>query len=150
MDINPNAPVVASSEIEITAAPEVVWGVISEVANWPAWNPAIKSVQLSGPVEVGKSFRWKTGPGSITSTIRELEPPRMIGWSGRTMGIRALHVYRLEPSSSGTVVRTAESWEGMVASILRKALTKQLQASLDPGLDCLKAEAERRSAASDA
>jgi hypothetical protein len=74
----------------------------------------------------------------------------VIGWSGRTMDVKALHVYLLEPFNGGTVVHTSESWEGMIASVLRKSLTKQLQESLDPGLECLKAEAERRAAGSDA
>jgi len=66
------------------------------------------------------------------------------------MGIRALHVYTFEPRDGGTVVHTSESWEGLIASLLRKSLTKQLQKSLDPGLECLKAETERRTAGSGA
>lgn len=146
MEINHDAPVVATAEIAINADPEVVWEVISDVAKWPAWNPAVKSVSVDGPVEVGRTFRWKAGPGTITSTVQELERPHVIGWSGRTMGVPARHVYRLETRDGGTLVHTSESWEGMIASLLRKSLTKQLQASLESGLQSLKAEAERRTA----
>jgi Polyketide cyclase / dehydrase and lipid transport len=73
LDINHKAPVVASSEIVIGADPEVVWWVISDATNWPVWNPAVKPVNLGGPVEVGATFRWKAGPGSITSTVQEHE-----------------------------------------------------------------------------
>lgn len=35
--INTEAPVVAFSEIEIAAAPEVAWDVLTEIESWPSW-----------------------------------------------------------------------------------------------------------------
>jgi uncharacterized protein YndB with AHSA1/START domain len=37
--INEEAPVVGRSEIEIDAAPEVVWDVLTAIERWPSWNP---------------------------------------------------------------------------------------------------------------
>jgi uncharacterized protein YndB with AHSA1/START domain len=142
--INEEAPVVGRSEIEIDAAPEVVWDVLTAIARWPSWNPDVKTMSMEGPLAEGSVFRWKAGPGTITSTLRRVEPPRLVAWTGKTLGIRAVHFYRLEPRDGGTFVRTEESYEGLVARLLRGSLQKTLDGALGDGLRYLKAEAEQR------
>ncbi len=143
-EINASAPVVGTSELEIAAAPETVWEVLTAVDSWPAWNPDVKSVSITEPVTEGASFRWKAGPGTITSTIQQLDTPRRIAWTGKTFGIDATHVYRLEPRNGKTFVRTEESYEGLVARVLRRSMQKTLDRALANGLAHLKTEAERR------
>jgi hypothetical protein len=70
MGINQEAPAVGRSEIEIAAPPEVVWEVLTEIEQWPSWNPDIKSMSMQGDLAEGSVFRWKAGFGTITSTIR--------------------------------------------------------------------------------
>ena len=147
MEVNREAPVVAADEIEIAASPQAVWDVLADLESWPRWNPDVKSMSAQGEPAEGSTFRWKAGPGTITSTIRQLEPPSTMAWTGRTLGIDAKHVYRLEPRDGATVVRTAESYEGFVARLLRGTLQKTLEKALADGLGYLKAEAERRAAA---
>jgi len=62
------------------------------------------------------------------------------------MGVDAVHVWRLEPHGGGTLVRTEESWEGLVAWVLRGRMQQMLEDAIAAGLHHLKAEAERRSA----
>jgi hypothetical protein len=143
--IDEQAPVVGASEIEIAVAPEVVWEVLTEFERWPSWNPDVKSLSMPGPVAEGSEFRWKAGPGTITSTIWRVEPPRVIAWTGRTLGIRAIHFWWLEPRDGKTFVRTEESYDGSVARLFRRPLRKALHRALEDGLRYLKAEAERRS-----
>ena len=137
---------IASAEVEIAADPEIVWAVLTELGRWPEWNPEVKSVSLDGPLVEGTTFRWRAGPGTIVSTIGRLEPPRLIGWTGQTLGITAVHVWLLEPRAGATHVRTEESWDGLVARLLRGSLRKMLQRGIDTGLGHLRAEAERRAA----
>lgn len=144
MDINKNAPAIAASEIEIDANPEIVWDVMAGIDRWPAWNPEIKSASLEGELAEGSRFRWKAGPGTIASTIQQVERPHTLAWMGKTLGIKAIHVWRLEPKNGKTIVRTEESWEGLLPRILRGRMQKMLQDSIDSGLRHLKAEAERR------
>lgn len=142
--INEQAPAVASSAIEIAADAERVWDVLTDFEGWPRWNADVKSLTMHGPVAEGSTFRWKAGPGTITSTIRRVEPPRLIAWTGRSIGIRAVHFYRLEPSDGTTFVRTEESFEGLLARLLRRSLQRTLDRTLDNGLRSLKVEVERR------
>ena len=70
MEINNNAPAVAHAEVEAAAPPESVWAVLAEIDKWPRWNPDVKSASLAGPLAPGTQFRWKAGPGTITSTLQ--------------------------------------------------------------------------------
>jgi uncharacterized protein YndB with AHSA1/START domain len=142
--IDEGAPVVSASEIEIRAAPDIVWDVLTDFEGWPRWNPDVKTMSLDGPVSEGSKFRWKAGPGRITSTIQRVEPPQLIAWTGRTLGIRAIHFWWLEPRGATTFVRTAESYGGIVARLLRRSLQKVLDRALESGLRHLKVEVERR------
>jgi uncharacterized protein YndB with AHSA1/START domain len=142
--INESAPVVGRSEIEIAAPPDAVWEVLTAFERWPGWLRDVKSMAIEGPVAAGTVFRWKAGPGTITSTIQLVDRPRRIAWTGRTLGIRAIHFWRFEARDGATFVRTEESYEGPVARLLRGWLLKTLDHALDDGLQDLKAEVERR------
>ncbi len=144
MEINTAAPAVARGEIEVAASPAVVWRVLTEIANWPSWNPDVKSARLEGPLAPGTRFRWKAGPGTIASTLQGIEPPHRIAWTGTMFGINAIHVYELEQEDGTTTVRSAESWDGLLVRLLGRSMTKSLQKATDSGLRHLKIEAERR------
>jgi uncharacterized protein YndB with AHSA1/START domain len=144
MEVNRNAPVLAEAEIEIAAPPETVWGVIADIAHWPGWNPEVKSMALSGEVAPGSEFRWKAGGVGIRSRLEEVDPPRLIGWTGKAIGLKARHVYRLEPGGTGTRVSTEESYDGWLARLFRGRLQPMLDKALGDGLSHLKAEAERQ------
>ncbi len=144
-DHNTSAPVVGQSEIQIAAPPELVWEVLTTIERWPGWNPAVKEVSVRDSVTEGSTFRWKAGPGTITSTLQRVEPPRLIAWTGNTFGIKANHVYTLEPRDGKTFVRTEESYDGLVSRLFSRPLQKTLDKALAEGLGHLKAEAERRS-----
>jgi len=147
VEIDRSAPVLAESRVEIAAGPEVVWDTIADLERWPEWNPDVKAMSVDGPVAEGTTFRWKAGPGTITSTLRSVERPREIGWTGETLGIVAVHVWRFEPGDGHTLASTAESWAGWLPRLVRGPMRKQLQNAVDAGLPHLKAEAERRAAA---
>ena len=142
--IDPTAPVRNRSEIEVDASPEVVWEVLTDFGSWPSWNPDVKSMTIDGPVEPGTVLRWKSGPSTITSELQSVEPPRSISWTGKTMSIRAFHVWSLEAKDGKTVVRSDETFQGTVARIFRRPLQKAIDKSFVDSLSRLKAEAERR------
>jgi uncharacterized protein YndB with AHSA1/START domain len=146
MEIDKNAPAISHAEIEVAASPEIVWAVLADIDAWPSWNPEVKRASLQGPLAPGVQFRWKAGPGTITSTLESVEPPKVIAWTGKTVGIKAIHVYRLEPRGETTIVKSDESWDGLVVRLFRGPMTKTLQKSTESGLRYLKTEAELRAA----
>ena len=118
--------------------------MLTDIDRWPSWNPAVKSVSLDGAIGEGSTFRWKAGPGTIKSTIRDVEKPWRIAWTGTSFGIKAIHVHTLEPRDGRTLVRTEESYDGVVARLFHGRLQKTLDNALQSELQHLKAEAERR------
>jgi len=144
MNINESAPAVSSSEIQVGANPEVVWEVLTAIEDWPSWNPDVTAASVEGELTEGSRFRWKAGRATITSTLQRVERPRLISWTGKTVGLRAIQVYRLEAHGAGTFLSTAESWEGPVARVFRKRMRETLSKAVEAGLGYLKAEAERR------
>jgi uncharacterized protein YndB with AHSA1/START domain len=146
MEINRSSPATATGEVQIDADPRAVFSVLSAINQWPSWNPDVKSVRVDGPVEPGTVFHWRSGPSSLTSTLQVVDPPHEIAWTGTTMGIKAIHVFRLVPTERGTLVRSEESWEGIIPSILKAYSRKVLDKAIRRVLSHLKAEAERRAA----
>lgn len=144
MDINRNAPVQAANEVEIAAAPEVVWEVLTDFAHWPSWNKNVSWVSIDGALKKGTTFRWKAGPGTIKSTLQTVDPAREIVWTGTTMGIDAVDAYHLERHADHTIVREEESWEGLIVHLFHGSMQNTLEKTTQAGLQYLKAEAERR------
>jgi hypothetical protein len=76
----------------------------------------------------------RAGPSTLTLTLQVVDPPREIAWTGTTMGIKAVHVFRFQASDGGTLARSEESWEGLLASLLkgysRKTLDKGIHGVL--------------------
>ena len=147
MEITRNAPATAEGERQIAADPRTVFAVISAIDQWPSWNPDVKSVELQGPVQEGTVFRWKSGPSTLTSTLQVVDPPHEIAWTGTTMGIKAVHVFLFQANDVGTLARSEESWEGLIASLLKGYSRKTLDKGIRSVLSHLKTEAERRAAA---
>lgn len=140
--INESAPVIGTAEIQIASGAKKVWGIMTDFENWPSWNKEIQEMALEGPLAPGSVFRWKAGT-RIVSRIRYVEPYNVISWSGRTMGIKALHVYTFEERDGRTIVKTRESYEGLMARLLRGYLQKILDKALMASLVLLKGESEK-------
>jgi len=149
MDIDHSAPITSRGSIEIAATPLQVWAIIADIDRWPSWNTGVDKASLEGPLQPGTTFRWKAGPGRITSVLRSVETSRELGWTGKTMGIDAVHVWRLEPTQSGARLSTDESWRGWPVRLMRKRMQRALDEAIAVGLGDLKAEAERRARATD-
>jgi uncharacterized protein YndB with AHSA1/START domain len=145
MTVNKNAPVIADSEIVIAARPDDVWETLTHFESWPTWIPDVKSMSIEGEPLPGTHFRWKAGPATIKSRIQEVERPHVIAWTGKTFGISAAHVYQLSEHDGETAVRSAESYDGVLARFFRRRMQKMLKGSLEAGLQHLKEETERRS-----
>ncbi|MGH2554554.1 MAG: SRPBCC family protein [Actinomycetota bacterium] len=145
MEANRAAPVYSEGMIEIAASAETLWDLMADIRGWPRWNPDVNQVSLQGEVAEGTVFRWKAGPGTITSILRLLDRPRALGWTGRTFGIDAIHVWRFEPRGATTIASMEESFDGLTARLFRRRLQKQLDTSTRKGLENLKAVAEQHS-----
>jgi len=143
MHIDQHAPMTARKETFIAAPPGTVWAVLTDIDRWPEWQPDVTSAKLEGDLAVGTTLRWKAKGLGINSTIRELEPGRRIGWTGDSIGMRAIHLWTFEPQEGGTRVITEESLSGWFSRILKLFDQTFLEKSLAGSLQVLKTQAEQ-------
>ena len=61
MQINESAPVASTVRIETAADRELVWEVLTQIDEWPRWNPHVDSAALEGGLGEGSVFRWDVG-----------------------------------------------------------------------------------------
>ena len=142
LEANRNAPAFAERQVFIAAPRERVWGLLSDIDDWPRWQSGVSRARLEGPLTPGTAFRWKAGGMSITSTLDRVTPPFHIAWRGKALGLRAIHAWHLYRHPSGTVVMTAESFEGPLGRLLRPLMQRTLNRGLERGLADLKRVAE--------
>ena len=143
MQINDAAPLVTERNVFIQALPDAVWKVHTDVRTWSEWNTGIAHAEARDPLEVGKTFRWKSGGITITSTVLLMQVNERIGWSGKAVGSRAKHLWILTPEANGTRVTTRESMEGWLPNVMKFLTPKMLEKSLDAWLQDLKRRVER-------
>jgi uncharacterized protein YndB with AHSA1/START domain len=141
--INTKAPVQCSKSIIINAGPEIVWSILTGINQWPDWQNDISSSRLNGKLEAGTSFDWKSGGLSIHSVLHTVNPEKKIGWSGKSLGIFAIHNWTLINIDGKTEVHVEESMEGWPARLFKKPLNKTLDNGMQVWLDLLKKESEK-------
>lgn len=140
--IDDTAPAVTRQERRVPASPERVLALLTDVADWPRWQTKVTAASGETPVRLGSSFTWRSGVG-IASTITALEADRLVVWTGRAIGTRAIHAWTLEESGGGTLVRTEESMDGWLPRLLRRTVQRTLDSGVAATLDDLEAECRR-------
>jgi uncharacterized protein YndB with AHSA1/START domain len=142
MEINRQAPVIASHEILICSSVERVWRILTDINSWQRWHPNITQAQLTGSFAPDSVFRWKSNGINITSTLRVIEPLTHLGWTGTAIGTKAVHTWTLVPQQSAVLVKTEEPFEGWLVRLFKKNMATTLEDSLSIWLESLKTEAE--------
>ena len=143
MQVNPGAPVFQTKEIFIQAAPEIVWGVLTNVSGWTNWNPKISKARMDSAVAVGTAFRWTINGVRIDSIFHTVEQPHALGWSGATFGATAIHNWHMEAADGGSRIRVEESMEGWLVALFRKKMNRDLATDMQFWLEALKVRCEK-------
>lgn len=143
MSIDANAPLIAREEILIHAPLNKVWALQTDIDHWSDWQPEISIARLEGPLAVGTVFAWKAKGLRIVSTIREYEPQTRIGWTGRALGMNAIHLWTFTPQNGGTRVTVEESLSGWFPRMMKIFNPAFLEKSMKQSLQVLKNRAEQ-------
>ncbi|MEQ9378165.1 MAG: SRPBCC family protein [Imperialibacter sp.] len=140
--INQKAPVKCRKEIVINASQEKVWQVLTSINDWSGWNSEISKATINGSLKAGTTFDWKTGGTKIHSTLHTVNCERELGWTGKVMGIFAIHNWELQAAGQTTKVVVEESMEGLLASLLSGFFNKTLEKGMVSWLEAMKRECE--------
>ena len=142
--INNEAPVRCRKKIAIAASSKKVWETLTNVDHWADWQKDISRAKLSGELKPHSTFVWKSGGATIRSTLHTVEPSKKIAWTGKTLGMFAVHNWTLTEKDGETEVSVEESLEGLIARLLKSAFNKNLENGMQNWLDLLKQECEKR------
>jgi hypothetical protein len=141
--INQQAPVMCRKSIAIQASPEKVWNLITRINEWELWQTDIENVTLHGELKPGTTFTWKTGGAKIKSTIHTVNPFSHFGWTGKTVGLYAIHNWIIVQQHEMIIVSVEESMEGILARIFKKTFNKNLEQGMERWLTLLKQASEK-------
>ena len=99
-------PAPISATVEMKAAPEDVWKVVSDLARMPEFSPELRKAFVIGKPGLGANIiginRRKVVVWPTTSKVVRWEPGRAVAWKTRESG--ATWVYELDPTTAGTAV----------------------------------------------
>lgn len=140
--INSQAAVVQSQEIIINSNPDLVWEILTGVEDWPSWNEKVTKTSIKEELQVGSVFSWKSGGVNIHSKLHSYKDQQIMGWTGHTIGAKAVHNWHLIPTENGTKVIVEESMDGWLVELLKKSMNKKLEADMIFWLSRLKSECE--------
>ncbi|MCA9381890.1 SRPBCC family protein [Candidatus Dojkabacteria bacterium] len=141
--INTNSTLYSKSSLLINSPLSHVWSVQTNIKQWPKWQKNITNVQALDNVSKGSTFKWKASGLAITSKVEEFKEERVIGWSGKSIGMTANHWWYFESEGNSTRVTTEESLNGWLAQIFKIVMPGFLDKSLKDALEKLKVESER-------
>lgn len=114
-------------EVEVGAAPDEVYEKIANPRTWRDWrkvDPKVKTDAKGELLSVNDVFKWVAGGVTITSTITEAEPGKVVAWKGKTLGgmLKAHHRWRFEEIGEGnTKVVCEEEMSGPLKFMMGKA-----------------------------
>lgn len=124
METNKKAPLLFRHDILINATPEQVWTVLADMERWPDWNTDVTYMMLKGELKSGTQFIWREKGAKPTSYLQSVLPNQQLGWTGKAMGISAIHIFTLIPQNGGTLVVQEESLEGWLVTVLKPIVRK--------------------------
>ncbi len=136
------------TEIEIDAAPETVWAILTDLDAYPDWNPFITS--SVGTIAVGERLVNRLGPPGRRSvtfkpTVTDVDHGRVLEWLGRLWPpglFDGRHRYELHANGAGTRLIQSEQFTGLLVPFLRKSLETTTGAGFEAMNTALKARAE--------
>lgn len=106
------------TEINITAKPEKVWAVLTDIDSYPKWNPY--HVEVKGVLKLGEKLQVKINKPNgakveIEPHVMRIEEYKELTWGGGIEGIFfGEHTFLLEPGgNSSTRLIQKETFDGM-------------------------------------
>lgn len=138
------------NQIDISATPEVVWNIITDVSAWPEWYSGASNVSIlrpgTGRVGPDSVVSWRTMGLNFDSEAHEFEPPARFAWGSRKAVISGYHAWLIIPTAEGCRVITDGAFRGPLAIMQGTFVPNKLHGLHQEFLDKLKIKADARTA----
>jgi uncharacterized membrane protein len=127
---------------EINAAPDAVWDVLVNVADWPSWCPTMTEVRRLDQGKFGfdsaAEIRQPRLPKNVWR-VTEFEPGRRFEWTTRSPGIAIRGDHLLEPlDEANTRVTLTLETTGPLAGLVNAIYGRQNRRYLELETNSLK------------
>jgi hypothetical protein len=137
------------TEIEIEASAERVWGLLTDFASYPQWNPFIRSI--SGQPAAGERLEVRIEPPggrgmTFKPEVLNAEPNRELRWLGHLLvpgvfdGEHSLAIQPLGEARVRFVQR--ETFRGLLLPLFARSLDNHTQRGFEEMNRALKERAE--------
>ncbi|WP_035940694.1 SRPBCC family protein [Knoellia aerolata] len=102
-----------STSVDIEAAPDRVWDVMSDVERWPEWTETVTAVTRLDAEPLGLGSRVRVEQPKLPPTeyvVTEFDPGRGFTWVATGLGVRttARHTIAARPEGGSRVVLAVE------------------------------------------
>jgi uncharacterized membrane protein len=131
----------ATNRLAVSAPPDVVWSVFTDVERWPAWTRSVTSIEPldGGGIEPGRRFRirqpWLP---VLVWQVTDVRPGRSWTWAARAPGARTEAWHQVEPDGEAAALVTQcvdqRGPLGSVAGLLARPLVLRYMALEAEGL----------------
>lgn len=136
------------TEIEIDAAPEVVWEILVDLSRYEEWNPFITS--SSGETRVGEKLVNRLEPPDAKAMtfkpkVTAVDEGEAFEWLGHLIvpGLfDGRHRFEVHAAGSGTLFRQDEYFSGILVRPMRKSLEGSTRRGFEAMNQALKERAE--------
>lgn len=130
--------------IHIQAKPELVWGLLTNAADFPRWNSTIKS--LEGKITLGETIRLVAmiaPTRTFNLKVVEFEPGKRMVWSEGNFMFKGVRTYTVAAGSNGSSDFTMlEAYSGVMLPMIAGSLP-DFRPPFEQYAADLKREAER-------
>lgn len=115
-----------ATRIEIAAAPEAIWSLLTDAPGYPKWNSTVE--RIDGTISPGNKLKVFTAasPGrAFPLTVSHFEPPKRMVWSGgMPLGLfKGERTYQLTAIGGGkTEFAMREAFTGVLAPMITKSI----------------------------
>jgi hypothetical protein len=137
------------TEIEIDAPAERVWGVLTDFASYPQWNPFIR--QISGEPSTGERLEVRLEPPesrgiTLRPRVLSAEPHHQLRWLGHLL-VPGLfdgeHSFIIQPLQENRVrFVQREAFRGLLVPLFARSLDKNTRRGFEKMNRALKERAE--------
>jgi uncharacterized protein YndB with AHSA1/START domain len=112
--------------IDIAAAPERVWQVMSDVERWHEWTPSITNITRldgTGPLAPGSRAivrQPKFPPASWK--VSEVRPGESFTWANTAPGVRVVGYHAVTPIPGGSRATLTVDYGGPIGALMARLL----------------------------
>jgi uncharacterized membrane protein len=117
-----------SLSIDISAAQQRVWQVITDVESWPQWTKSMTTVKRldDGPLRVGSRARVKQpGLPNLVWQVTDITEGAEFTWVTRSAGVTATATHRVDEAPAGVRLTLTVAWTGIFAGVVAAMAGKQ-------------------------